>query len=380
MKKRIIKILFPLVMALIGGIFGYSMVYLFAPAQEGQLATPLLFKLMAFPCLLLAIFCVIAFHELGHVIAGLLAGFEFRLITVGPFMIEREVGKLRFKWNTNLNTAGGLALCLPKNSDNIIKKFMFFAAGGPLASLLLAVTAYLLTWVVIYDNQIFVSFTYHIFFSITAVFSLVVFLITMLPMKEGGFYTDGARILNLWRGGYQAKIEAVLLNVTSQLFAGTRPSQIDIVPIEQALEYPIEAPFKAYLHSFLYYHYLDIDLIDQGATQLSHYANYLEEIPSGYQAMVWLEKAYFEATYQDAPEVAKDFLKQAKIGAIIPKSLVLRVEAAIAKAEKNYGLALQKAQEALKELPKAMDKGTAIAEKEWLEGIVEDSLLKSKVY
>lgn len=379
MKKQIIKILFPLVMALLGGLFGYSMVYFFMPAQEGALATPLLFKLMAFPLLLLAIFFVIAVHELGHVSAGLLMDFEFKMITVGPFMVQKEGKKLKWKWNKNLNTAGGLALCIPRNSDNITKKFMFFAAGGPLASLLLGIVAYLLTYLISYNNQVFFSFAYNTFFSIAAVFSSFIFILTVLPMKEGGFYTDGARILNLWRGGYQAKIEAVLLQVTSQLFAGARPKQIDILPIQEAIEYPIEAPFKAYLHSFLYYHHLDTHLIDQAAEHLEKYASYLDEIPGGYQAMVWLEKSYFEATYQDAPERAQDFYNRAKIGAIIPKSLVLRVEAAIAKAEQKHDLAIQKAQEALKELPNAMDQGTAIAEKEWLEGIVEDSLLKTQV-
>ncbi len=379
MKKQIVKILFPLVMVSLGGLVGYSAVYLFMPTPEGALVTPLFFKLMVFPVLLLVIFCVIAIHELGHVAAGLLMDFEFKLITVGPFMVQKEGTSVQFKWNKNLNIAGGLALCIPKTTDNITRKFMFFAAGGPLASLLLAVFAYLLTWAISYDNQIFIRFMFHVFFSMVAIFSLAIFLLTVLPMKSGGFYTDGARILNLWRGGYQAKIEAVLLQVTSQLFAGTRPKQIDILPIQEAVEYPIDAPFKAYLHAFLYYHYLDIHLIEQAEIHLEKYASYLEEIPEGYRAMVWLEKAYFEATYQNDSEIARDFFQHAKIGAIIPKSLVLRVEAAIAKAEKNYDLAIQKTQEALKELPNAMDRGTAVAEKEWLENTLKDLQLKINV-
>jgi hypothetical protein len=34
-------------------------------------------------------------------------------------MIEKEEGKLKFKWNTNLNTFGGLALCLPQSTEGV---------------------------------------------------------------------------------------------------------------------------------------------------------------------------------------------------------------------------------------------------------------------
>lgn len=370
---QISQILLPVLMGLVGLAAGYFFTSLFVAEENSSTAIPKLWLLSLIPNLIIAMFSVLALHEIGHVIAGISVGFEFRMITVGVLMLEKEAGKLKFKWNKNLNTAGGLALCVPRSTNNILRNFILFTAGGPAMSLLLTFFAYALTWVFPYPaaNAHIGHFVLDSYLHITAFTSLVIFVVTIIPAQAGGFYTDGGRILNLWKGGAQAQLEVILLQTTSELTSGARPQTIDAERLLEALEYDTNTPFKAYLHSFLYYHYLDKGQIDEAEIQLQEYANYLAQIPSGYQAIVWLEKSFFKAFYHADAEGARRSFEQAKIGAIIPEATTLRAEAALAFVENNPALALEKIQAALDALPKSIDQGTAKLEQDLLNSLKE---------
>jgi hypothetical protein len=366
------KLAFGLLFGAVGAGLGYAGHWLGGEARTtapGLAWTDLLAML---PALLLALWVTLALHELGHVLAGLAVGFEFRLFVVGPLMLEREAGQFRFKWNRNLNTAGGLALCLPQGQHRLAQRFRWFAAGGPLASLVwtgLAVGLFLMARPALAGHGLGLAVT--TFLVTSALCSPLIFLVTIIPMHMGGFDTDGARILNLWRRSPKATLDLALLQGSVQLMTGTRPRDLDPSPLLAAVGLPTNSPFKGYLHSFLHYHYLDRGELGPAAEQLAKYADFLPGIPRGYQAAVWLDRAYFGARHEGDAVAARQYWAQAEIGAVITPSRVLRAEAALALAEGNHDLAIQKAQHALVELPKSMERGTALAEREWLEGIIK---------
>jgi hypothetical protein len=366
------QVLFTIVLTFGGAFLGYGIGYLSSSSNSGNTtSTPWEYKLMLIPVILISFLIVLALHELGHVLAGLSVGFDFRMYTVGPFMIEKEEGKLKFKWNTNLNTFGGLALCLPQSTEGLLPKFIRFAAGGPLMSLVWAMIAFGLTWALpeITNTSLWL-YSLSLFLEMSALFSLFIFVVTIIPMKSGGFYSDGGRIFNLWRGGYQAQLEIILLQVMAQSLTGTRPREINIEPLVEALDFPVETSFKAYLHGFLYVYFLDIQDIIKAGEHLEKYYEYLEEIPGGYQAAVWLEKTYYEAMYEQDAVKAREYFDNAIIGAAIPKAQIYRAEAALALIEDRPEVAIQKGKDAIIALPKSMDKGAAIAEKEWIRNII----------
>jgi len=68
---------------------------------------------------------VIAVHEMGHAIAGIAVKFDFKTYVVGPFMWEKDEIGWRFKWNRNVNTAGGLVICMPIGTENYPNDFQF---------------------------------------------------------------------------------------------------------------------------------------------------------------------------------------------------------------------------------------------------------------
>jgi hypothetical protein len=366
--KHFRKILGFLMGVLMGAAISYLGLMLIGP--KSGISHPWYVKLALIPIAIAALWFAIAFHELGHVLAGLSQKFKFRLIAVGPLMLEQELGRLKFKRNTNFNTYGGLALCLPTDDRQLGRRFAIFAAGGPIASLLLSVLLLFgLIWIQL-DTTTPLLFLLESGLFLICLISFGIGILTSIPMQADGFTSDGGRIWNLLKGGPAAQIEMALLHAVAQGSAGIRPALIDPEPLLTALEYSVNSPYKTYLNAILYNHYQDRGDLENAGSFLEAYLSGAETVPKGYLAIISLEKAWFEARYHRNPDEAKAYFFREKIGVMVPKSQVLRAEAAIAFAEENYSLAAYKAHAAIAELPKLMDQGAAIAEKEWLQTLL----------
>ncbi|MEG0440472.1 MAG: hypothetical protein RR587_14650 [Solibacillus sp.] len=76
-----------------------------------------------------ALLAIVTFiiHELGHVLFGVAAGYQFNFLAAGPITIER--GKISA--NKSWAFFGGVASCSPKTADlqTISRQHFWFAAG-----------------------------------------------------------------------------------------------------------------------------------------------------------------------------------------------------------------------------------------------------------
>ena len=371
-KSKLTRIGFIFLMLLGSGLIGYLIGGYLKGDTTVTTSYPTYYKLLLLPMVLVIILLVLAIHEIGHVMAGITVGFEFRMITVGPFMLRNEAtpsGKkqLRFRWNTRLNAMGGLALCLPKSDEKLRPNFIKFIAGGPLASLLLALLAGAIYWFFYRHTPAFFARS---FWQFTALMSGIIFLTTIMPMRSGGFFSDGARMLNLLRGGAKAEVDLAILTSTAAATSGVRPRDMNVAPLQKILDKDYQHPFIPYLHLYMYAYLMDWGKSSEALVHLEKTVEEIDQIPAGYQATIWLEVAFYKAYYQqDLPEAEAAF-QQAKISAVIPKHLIYKSEATIAWLKGDQKQALTKAQEALAALAQSMDAGGAIAEKEWLEGFM----------
>lgn len=369
-KNILRKVGFFFLFALIGVAIGYTAGKAFAVNNSG---IPMYYKILLIPLLFLSMLGVIALHELGHISGGWISGFHFQMLTVGPFAWLREGKKIVFRWNTNLNAYGGLALSLPQDAKNLVKRFLIFILGGPLSSLICGLTSLVVHYWFFTSNlrQNLPGFLSANFLFITGSLSLLIFLVTVLPYRSGTFYSDGARIWNMLKGGEQAKLETILLITIGQSAGGIRPAHLNISALEEALELKVNSIFQTYVHAYLYYAYLDRKEISKAESHLEAFYQDIENIPEAYQANVYLEKAYYIALFKKDPFTAQEYFDLAKINPFIPKNYPLRAKAAIALSNGKYEEARQWVAQAIEELPKSMEKGMAVAEKEWLEEIRE---------
>jgi len=160
---------------------------------------------------------VLAIHELGHVLFGLIGGLNFKFMTVGPITVQKEKGKLRIRENKLWAYFGGVVMLAPSSIEtpNLSKKWAWMTLGGPIMSLLFGITSGYIYMVSYYQ--------YLLYFS---VFHFVIFAVTIVPIK-GTLLSDGMQFLILIKDDEKAKQHLYTIQISSELFSYKRPKDWD---------------------------------------------------------------------------------------------------------------------------------------------------------
>jgi hypothetical protein len=170
-------------------------------------------------------FAVLLVHELGHLIAGALVRFRFGMIGVGPLGLSRSGDGFRLRW-LPFSQWGPFAMAYPTTPDRIRVRVAWFIAGGPIASLALALGAAWATG----------DFSLRGFSGLVAALSSAIFVATAQPFAGTGIGipSDGARLLALIVGSPNAVAAAALMALEGTTLAGTRPSSWDPALVSMA--------------------------------------------------------------------------------------------------------------------------------------------------
>ena len=175
----------------------------------------------------IAIWTAIFTHEAGHLCAGMLAGMKPIFLLAGPLKVSFENSKLNIHLNKVFSTWGGLALATPREGSNRKWSLPTMIAGGPLASLILALVAGIVTYQL--------TGWYRLPIGILAIISLLISVATLLPIRAGGFDSDGAQLLQLARGSSIAKAKHMISIVVGESIAGVRPRDWSTKLLEEAI-------------------------------------------------------------------------------------------------------------------------------------------------
>lgn len=169
---------------------------------------------------------VLAIHELGHVVVGLIGGLNFKFMTVGPITFQKEKRKVRIRENKLWAYFGGVAMLVPPSIEtpNLSKKWAWMTLGGPITSLLFGITSGYIYMVSYYQ--------YLLYFS---VLHFVIFTATIVSIK-GTFLSDGMQFLILIKDDEKAKQHLYNIQVSSELFSYKRPKDWDERLIEISKE------------------------------------------------------------------------------------------------------------------------------------------------
>lgn len=317
-----------------------------------------------------AFFFVIAIHEGGHAWAGVRTNFDFRTYVVGPFLWDKQSDGWKFMWNKNINTSGGLVICIPTGTDHLAKRFSFYAAGGPLASLVFAGVS-LGVFLVgrHYLGQSVAAQMFNYFWLMTTFLSAVIFLVTAVPLHAGGFSSDGARVLRFLRGGDVARFEVLLLKILSSSMAGIRPRLLNKTELQEAhqLATKLDAPMAVYV-SYLYYQFaLDSHELEEAELHLKEYLTRAEAVPESMRGSVWLEAAFFYAVVRQELMMAEEYLQRYKPSALIPLAVEYVTRAAIARMKNEQTEFQSWIAKAERALPDMMDRGVMQVVRERIE-------------
>jgi hypothetical protein len=313
-------------------------------AEADEAKTPWI--LLAFPFLMLI---VLGVHEIGHLIGGLSRGMRFLLLIVGPFGWHASASGPRFEWNTNVALMGGLAATLPTEvGSSLRRQLLVMIAGGPLASLLLAIFA--IAAVIYVDARIAA------YCIIIAATSFGIFLVTLIPMRAGGFMSDGMQLIDVWRGGTAVVERSALMRIFAQSLDGVRPRDWDPEALAELSRADSADPTRRtgwLLYSFMW------AMDGRRDADIAHYRALLESrvdgYPSGFRQSVHVELAIGAWLAGDTDAVRRHLA--ASEGGIVEKSRRLLAPAALARLEGRDEDCERDRLLALEALAKASDAG-----------------------
>jgi hypothetical protein len=199
--------------------------------------------------LLAGLLCIVL-HEAGHLLAGLASGSRLEFLVIGPLALRRgRGGRLQAGWNRDPALAGGAAAALPVHPGGLRLRFAITCAGGPVASLLLALVAHAvlvqapgvhgfpraeLAWI--------------------RLLSVLLGLVNCIPMSNGPFVTDGERMRRILDRGPRGDRELSLLRISQLQAAGVRPGDWDPAILARGLAVRDGSMFECQMNLWAHAH------------------------------------------------------------------------------------------------------------------------------
>jgi hypothetical protein len=159
-------------------------------------------------------------HELGHALTAIALDMRVRRVLVGPFSANFQQGRWQFRFlPKEILSAGGAVGTIPATMEEYRWRQLLMCAAGPVASGALAAFGFAITL-----NLPGTAWEpYWLVCSYVATYSLLGFVVNLIPMQPEGMYSDGAKIYQLLAGGAPAKIEEAFASVSASLVGSVRP-------------------------------------------------------------------------------------------------------------------------------------------------------------
>ena len=180
-----------------------------------------------------ALFFHLIVHEAGHLVFGLLTGYEFSSFRVGSFMWMKENGKLKLKHLSLAGTGGQCLMSPPDLKDGKIPLVLYNLGGSFINAILgvLFLVGYLLC-----SEGSFLS-------PLLLIFAVIGFMTAMMngiPMRMGTVDNDGYNAFALSKNKEAVEAFWVQLKVNEQSAKGVRlkdmPAEWFIVPTDEAMK------------------------------------------------------------------------------------------------------------------------------------------------
>jgi hypothetical protein len=318
---------------------------------------------------------ILAIHEGGHTLAGYLAGFQLRHVSVGPLKLQRTASGWKVSRSQN-DFFGGMSHGVPgptlQNApeDTLIWSRAVRLAGGSAANILTGGLALGLASMLSAEGMIAaeggaISVAALRYFGAA---SLLVGVLNLIPFRtQGGLITDGGRLWSLLDGSSAAGRDVALAIVRAEAYGGTRPSDWGTDRVERMRTPRDYGVTDGSTFMLSYRHALDAGRTEEAHAYLAEALKLLDRLPYAQHEGLMVEAAYFESAYRGDAAAARAWLEEVGPSPTgVPTCAIRRAEAATLLAEGKPEEARQRISEAETALSEHPAPGTAIAEQEWL--------------
>ena len=219
-KKIIFYICFSLVILLLGFFGGFLL-------GEKMEKSSLSFEMSIFTIVLYIFTLYFAFitqviiHEAGHLIFGLLSGYEFISFRVGSITIVKDQGKFKLK-KFKIKGTGGQCLMMPKTNNYEEINYVLYNLGGILMNFIASIICLLILMLVDTNQYIKVMLSEFILIGVICVIS------NGIPMKLSGISNDGYNTISISRDKFIKYCFYIQLKVNGLLSKGMRVKDMPI--------------------------------------------------------------------------------------------------------------------------------------------------------
>ena len=163
----------------------------------------------------------IIIHEAGHLIFGLLSGYEFISFRVGSITIVKDQGKFKLK-KFKIKGTGGQCLMMPKTNNYEEINYVLYNLGGILMNFIASIICLLILILVDTNQYIKVMLSEFILIGVICVIS------NGIPMKIGGISNDGYNTISISRDKFIKYCFYIQLKVNGLLSKGMRVKDMPI--------------------------------------------------------------------------------------------------------------------------------------------------------
>lgn len=269
----------------------------------------------------------IAVHEVGHVLGGLLAGFRFSTLRIGPLQIDRPL-RISLQRASGAGYAGWASMH-PTRRDRLRQRALLLVFAGPAASLLSAGAVLLLSYPKGFFSELFLAV------------SLFLGLKELVPIRHRIAIPDGWRLRMLLRDREASRRWLALLHIDAELNQGLLPESWASEILAEAVALRDDSPDTLLAHALAYSAAFHRHADDEAGRMLEiclQHAN--RAVPLQREALM-SDAAVFQARRRRRADLAEQWL------ADMPQStrspwLRARAEAAILEARGDGAGALKK--------------------------------------
>ncbi|MEI6410057.1 MAG: M50 family metallopeptidase [Bacteroidota bacterium] len=373
-------VLFALVMGGAGLALGYfSATYLKSALPLNLIGPPSSAALPLYIAIgFFAAWLSIAFHELGHLTAGLLQGFRMALYVAGFLGVRGTANGVRVYLNRNAALMGGIAATVPQTFErgqDLRLKFVRIVAAGPLASLLLSVIAGT-AFYAIFSQPVETSVSLTVralgfMLLLTGAISGLIFIATLIPTRSGGFMSDGARLISLLSKGENARYEEANLAITAMLGAGKLPGDYPADMLARLLTRAPDNLLGLNGHYFAFTHHLDRGETKKAWPLAQAIQTHIDAIPGPFQAHYLKDVVFFYAFLAEDRDAAQAcWASIQKAAEKAPDAATFRVKAALALLENDVEQAKDFAEKGMAKLADLPFEGQRNFELKWLQAVL----------
>jgi len=210
-KKNFSSIIFFVVCALIGGVYGAI-----GPDIDFFNAMTGTDVIVLFVSLAIWFLLGIVVHELGHLVCGWASGYTFGFFKLGSLSWFTEDDEVKFKRSKNF--AVGQCLMIPPENEAKFK-FLLYNLGGVLFNFLTGVVMFLL-WSIFPSGYLLRNFA-----MAGVIMNLLFGIVNLVPMRSQG--NDGANIVEALKTADGKRALYLILYINGQLMKGKRIKEID---------------------------------------------------------------------------------------------------------------------------------------------------------